>query len=252
MGSQDVPDASNRHEDTQFITSRLRTWAARFCILALSIYCIGWVIHLSGGFAYIAQLQAYLCPHSPHPRDWQACNDRSTLHDVYEDPLAAIRTEFAEHGTKVFGWPSTGGIWVKEDCYGVELDFLGLDRFHASGTEREADPEAEDAFCQRLQYLGARFCETEFEFNEQRLQRDDRPKLWVGWPGDVPEGGAWVIWLTDVEAAKMGASRIRNALTMKERCEAIKMLGGWYLESWRDVLRSEFAERNDMFYDTEL
>jgi hypothetical protein len=29
----------------------------------------------------------------------------------------------------VYGWPAKGGLYVLEDCVGLELDFLGLDRF---------------------------------------------------------------------------------------------------------------------------
>lgn len=248
MASKDTGSLPTHHEDTALSTSRLRTWATRFCILAISIYCIGWVLQLTEALYYISNFRASQYPHPPYPQDDNTCD----LHDIAEDPLPAVRTVFGSLGTIVYGWPSTGGVWIKEDCYGVEMEFLGLNRFNATPTQRKSDPQTEDAFCQRLEYIGARFWETEYAYNKQVLQRDERRKLWAGWPGEVPDGGSWSIWLDDFEAAELGVSRIRNAFTMQERCEAIEMMGGHYLERWRDVLRSENAEENDMFYDTEL
>jgi hypothetical protein len=49
----------------------------------------------------------------------------------------------------VLGWPSKGGIYSL-DCTGVELDFLGLDRFHNTKGPSESDPDArsnEEAHC---------------------------------------------------------------------------------------------------------
>lgn len=239
-----------------FISSRLRTWVIRLCLLGFLINCVGWLMFRSGPNIYLDRLQARLFPRTPDPLDREifvqykyTCD----LHDPDEDPLPSIRTEFTGRGTIVYGWPSTGGVWVKHDCYGVEMGFLGLDRFNGSDTQRDSDPEAEDAFCQRMEYIGARFYETEYEYNKkQSWPGDERPQLWVGWPRDVPEGGAWALWLSDIETARMGVSRVRNAFTMQERCEAIKMLGGRFFENWADVLRSEPEESKDMDTDTEL
>lgn len=35
-------------------------------------------------------------------------------------------------GGLVQGWPSKGGVYILDNCFGLELDFLKLDRFHSS------------------------------------------------------------------------------------------------------------------------
>lgn len=49
-------------------------------------------------------------------------------------------------GVDVYGWPSKGGVYVLHDCLGVELDFLGYDRFDLPLDLVEPQPE-EDAHC---------------------------------------------------------------------------------------------------------
>ena len=151
-----------------------------------------------------------------------------------EDPLPAIRTDFGGRGTIVYGWPSTGGLWVHSDCYAVELDFLGLPRFHPSDTERFSP--AEDSFCKRLEMIGARFHESEYAYNHHGYRYRDSG-VWYGWPGDAPDGGVWVLRTKGIEDAELGVARIRNARTMDERCKAIEMLGGKFYERWDDAKR---------------
>jgi hypothetical protein len=68
-------------------------------------------------------------------------------------PSSRFRVEFASGpGVTVLGWPSKGGIYVLSPCFGVELDFLELDRFH--NTERPSKSNAdsksdEEAHCDR-------------------------------------------------------------------------------------------------------
>lgn len=146
----------------------------------------------------------------------------------------AIRTEFGALATFFYGWPSTGGVWVHEECYGVELDFLGLDRFNSSATQRFS-PE-QDEFCKRLQRIGGDFYESKFDYNGRRPQ-DRKSRLWIGWPAGKPEGGLWVPKTQFFDAAALGVSRIKNALTMSERCKAIEMLGGRYYKSWDEFVK---------------
>jgi hypothetical protein len=57
-------------------------------------------------------------------------------------------------GVKVFGYPSKGGVYVLDNCFGVELDFLGLDRFNNTERPSKLDPDwqaKEDAHCDRSQ-----------------------------------------------------------------------------------------------------
>lgn len=169
---------------------------------------------------------------SASSREKAVASDECDLHDPNEDPLPATRTEFGGKGTIVYGWPSTGGVWVHEDCYGVELDFLGLSRFEPSDTARFSP--AEDDFCKRLEMIGAYFYESEYAYQVQTF-RHNAPRVWYGWPGDAPQRGVWVLRTEGPQGAELGVSRIKNALTMEERCKAIEMLGGKFYERWDDV-----------------
>lgn len=206
----------------------------------LLVWLVFTAIALFAGFRILTQLQN----NSPRRYGMSTMEmgddaDNISLDDPFEDPLPAVRTAFGSGGTLVFGWPSTGGVWVHTNCYGVELDFLGLDRFQVSETQRVSDPDAEDAFCQRLDKIGARFYATERDYNAWSLQRDRRPTLWVGWPGRVPEDGSFALWVSPCEGAEKGTARIRNAFDMAERVEAIKSLGGRFYQRWEDVKEDE-------------
>lgn len=202
-------------------------------LIAVSVYFAINSYSQPGSILHGARIWAR--PYMPHQSDpnmsLQNDDDTCDLHDPNEEPLPAVRTEFGAAGTIVYGWPSTGGVWVHEDCYGVELNFLGLDRFEPSETQRYS-PE-EDAFCNRLEKIGGRFFASELEYNRQSF-RDRKARVWIGWPAGKPEGGLWVLKTELSEASEMGVSRIRNALTMAERCKAIEKLGGKYYESWED------------------
>lgn len=54
-------------------------------------------------------------------------------------------------GVSVYGWPSQGGIYTLHGCMGVELDFLGYDRFDLPLDLVEPQP-AEDEHCNRSKW----------------------------------------------------------------------------------------------------
>lgn len=142
------------------------------------------------------------------------------------------RTSFgAGPGTLVFGWPSKGGLYVLRGCGGVELDFLQLDRFNV--TIRSQNPAEEDAHCANMRKLGATWFESEEAFLLSALQhsRPDRLVLFAGWP---LAGGVWVLKTTYAEASSRGLGRIKNALNMEERCQAIEKLGGIFYADPKD------------------
>ncbi|KAK4555505.1 hypothetical protein LTR86_007257 [Recurvomyces mirabilis] len=163
-------------------------------------------------------------------------------------PTPAVRTQFGPLGTLVYGWPSTGGVWIHEDCYGVELDFLNVSRFEPAATEHVSDPVAEDELCQRLEWIGGRFYASERAYIDQVLEEHvergsdtwfQAATWWYGWPGVVPEGGVWALQVRADKRWEVGISRIRNAFTMEERCRAIEISGGKFYEKWEDIARNE-------------
>ncbi|KAK5158432.1 hypothetical protein LTS14_003451 [Recurvomyces mirabilis] len=179
--------------------------------------------------------------------DDSSCNldFESKIHPLF--PTPAVRTQFGALGTLVHGSPSTGGIWLHKDCYGVELDFLNVSRFEPAATERVSDPVTEDEFCQRLEWMGGIFFASERAYIDQVLENLDRSsdtwfeaaRWWYAWPGVVPEGGVWALQVRADGRWEIGISRIRNAFTMEERCRAIEMSGGKFYEKWEDTPRDE-------------
>lgn len=124
-----------------------------------------------------------------------------------------------------------------------QLDFLGLPRFETTETERDSDPEKEDAFCQRLQWIGGRYYESDTAYNNYQPEQYalQRSHAWFAWPGEVPEGGVWVLW-QGPGSPYNGLGRIKNAYTMEERCKVIEMLGGTFYENWDDVQEPDFGD----------
>ncbi|KAI4246903.1 MAG: hypothetical protein LQ352_006270 [Teloschistes flavicans] len=149
-------------------------------------------------------------------------------HWISPDPVSNVRTQFGGGSTIVRGFPSAGGIYLLQNADPVELEFLSLDRFHE--TSRSNDAVEEDAFCQRMRAMGARWFDSEEEADEgppleyRNGKRVGRTQLWLGWSAN---GGVWVLEIDEYEGARKGiGGRIRNAKNMEERCKFIEMLGG--------------------------
>lgn len=75
----------------------------------------------------------------------------------YDGRHPELRAEFAlGPGGFVRGWPSKGGIYVLSHVFGVELEFLGLDRFNNTARPSISDPaaaaEEEEAHCNKNEY----------------------------------------------------------------------------------------------------
>ena len=99
--------------------------------------------------------------------------DSSCPPSITQDPSSNLRTVFGlGSGAFVRGFPSSGGIYILEDCDGVELDFLHLDRFTTAN--RSDDPTVEDKHCENMRRLGAKWWSHEFEFDKTRFFRSDR------------------------------------------------------------------------------
>ncbi|KAL7808606.1 hypothetical protein V8C26DRAFT_423438 [Trichoderma gracile] len=149
-------------------------------------------------------------------------------------------------GAHVRGWPSKGGIYILEDCVGLELDFLKLDRFQKPPQRPPSGPDAdaeEEAHCNRMRQLGAVWWENEeqwametiiapYQSSLRRVQRFVK----TGWPAG---GGVWVLDIPLDDAVTKGAGIIYNAHDMEERCRLIEQLGGVFFENPKDWLDVE-------------
>jgi len=124
------------------------------------------------------------------------------------------RVDWTDHGCHVFGWPSTGGVVIKEDADAVDLQFLGLNRLDPQ-KERWGDQEREDEFVRRLRMVGGKFWRGEWEARKvwkwevdldwgmmpgrevdldwgMMPRREDVRKVVYGWVSMEKGGGIWV------------------------------------------------------------
>ncbi|ROW14347.1 hypothetical protein VPNG_04014 [Cytospora leucostoma] len=153
--------------------------------------------------------------------------------------LARLNNRFRSHynlgpGVGIQGLPACGGEYLLSGATGVELDFLGLDRFR--DTERPPGAVAgspdEEAHCDRMRQLGALWFPDTHTFVEWAVgDTGDSPYIKVGWPAG---GGVWVLSSTEDEAGEMGVGIIHNAYNMEERCKALELLGAVFYEEPRD------------------
>ena len=145
------------------------------------------------------------------------------------------RTEFGRNGCAVFGWPSTGGVFIKEPADIVDLEYLGLDRFQPSS--RSTDVHEENLFCKKMHRLGAAWWESEEDYTDVLLGMRQRSpvessEVVFGWPST---GGVWVLRLEDREKLPKDFGKIHMALNMDERCRVIEGYGGTFYPNPEDV-----------------
>lgn len=152
-------------------------------------------------------------------------------------------TDYGFHQNTVRGWPSSGDIIIAQGVHPVELKYIQVNRF--ASTARSPITTVEDEFCMRLRSIGGKWWKDYVDFQKARICRIrtlysvEQDIVYLGWPKD---GGVWVLHYSDVGNRTIAAGRgipigtIYNALTMEERCDAIRACGGHRFE---DPLNSE-------------
>lgn len=135
-------------------------------------------------------------------------------------------------------WPSTGGIIIASGVHPVELEYIGVDRFHLN--EFSSNQTEEDGFCMKLRKIGGMWWEDYYDhdwatgYKMRKLSVEEREVLFLGWPED---GGVWILRFENsakVRNRGWHIGIINNALTMEERCKAIEIAGGTYYEKPED------------------
>ena len=166
-----------------------------------------------------------------------------------------VRTIFNDTGAVLYGWPSRGGVIILDPALPVDLDFLHLNPLDPP-SDRLDDQEAEDAFCQQLLLLGAKWWDSEARSNivyaiekggghpgsemqtrgvdgAFRIEEQPPPTMRekrvvrVGWP---ESGGLWVAeydttWAGVDEEDKLcdeDLGRVAMCRSMEERCRVLK------------------------------
>ncbi|KAF2267585.1 hypothetical protein CC78DRAFT_456807, partial [Lojkania enalia] len=74
------------------------------------------------------------------------------------------RISFSTTGTTVFGYPSQGGLISLSPAHIPDFTFLALDRLNPALT-RHSSPATEDAFCDKLLRLGAKWWDSRARYH---------------------------------------------------------------------------------------
>lgn len=154
---------------------------------------------------------------------------KSYVEDEIFEPLKRYSHPYG----KVACWQDNG-VWIKQ-LSSVEMAGLGVDRFQ--DTDRALNQTEEDAFCMDLRMYGARFWELPPQWPEHVNWCEDidacvKPTREVNFEMCFPASGG--LWMLDTsqgwDRLYPKISGLQKSLTMDERCEVIKGLGGRFCE----------------------
>ncbi|TKX24282.1 hypothetical protein C1H76_3384 [Elsinoe australis] len=172
-----------------------------------------------------------LIHHAPPPW-YEEASDIDRTDSYYSQPESTYRSELSDTAAIVRFWPSTGGLLLREHATGIEVDFLGLDRFDNVPRPSPYNATLEDDFCERLERLGATHCEDESDYFGSMMHRTRRYRALLAWP-ENDTGGTWALVLSAKEWRRTAC--VHNARTMEERGEMIRRLGGRYFGDWTEL-----------------
>ncbi|GKZ26823.1 hypothetical protein AbraIFM66951_007900 [Aspergillus brasiliensis] len=173
-----------------------------------------------------------------HPRpviedsanDWASC---SML-----PPLSTTeRTKFGTGpgGCVVYGYPSTGGVLVKEADL-LDMLFLSLSRSQES--QRSPSVEEEDRFCHLLRRTGAKWWSSredrlEAQLGAREMTAEEEKVLVFGWPTDGV--GVWVLRYESDRQLPKDFGRMSLAMNMEERIQMMREYGATFVEDVTQV-----------------
>jgi uncharacterized protein YifE (UPF0438 family) len=151
-------------------------------------------------------------------------------------PLSTTeRTEFGTLGCIVYGYPSTGGVLIKEAGL-LDMLFLSLSRFHAS--QRSLSADEEDRFCNLMRRSGATLWPSkeywiEVELGAREATEEEEKVLVFGWPTDG--AGVWVLRFGSARQMPRGFGRMSLAMNMEEKIQMMKEYGATFVEDVSQV-----------------
>ncbi|RAQ54270.1 hypothetical protein AFGD_005568 [Aspergillus flavus] len=166
--------------------------------------------------------------------DWDDTPDWDIPYVANPSLSATDRTVFHNQGCTVFGYPSTGGVLIKEADL-VDMLFLSLPRSHASQCSPSADEE--DRFCNLMRRTGATLWPNKQNWRQVetgfRKRTKEQAKVMVyGWPTD---GGVWVLRFESSEELPHDFGRIGFAMNMGEKIQIMREYGATFVEDITQV-----------------
>ncbi|GIK01853.1 hypothetical protein Aspvir_005894 [Aspergillus viridinutans] len=145
------------------------------------------------------------------------------------------RTEFGTRGCLIYGYPSTGGVLIKEADL-LDLLFLSLPRSHVSLRSPSADEE--DRFCNLLRRTGATWWPSredwvEVQLGMREMTEEEEKVVEFGWPTDGV--GVWVLRFMSAEQLPRDFGRMRLAMNMEEKIQIMREYGATFVEDVTQV-----------------
>ncbi|KAJ5696891.1 hypothetical protein N7536_007303 [Penicillium majusculum] len=146
------------------------------------------------------------------------------------------RTVFGPLGCVVYGYPSTGGVLIKEAADLVDMLFLSVPRSYAS--QRSPSADEEDRFCNLMRRTGAKFWPSKEEWIEVKMEireiTEEEEKVMVyGWPTDGV--GVWVLRYGSASQMPRDFGRMSFAMNMDERIQMMREYGATFVEDITQV-----------------
>jgi len=91
-------------------------------------------------------------PSEPNQQQYELYKEHAKA-IIKRNTPGTFRTHFSATGCSVYGYPSTGGIFIKQDVDVMEMELLSVPRTLV--VDRSLDHAEEDAFCELLRHVGA-------------------------------------------------------------------------------------------------
>jgi hypothetical protein len=145
------------------------------------------------------------------------------------------RTEFGTRGCIIYGYPSTGGVLIKEADL-LDMLFLSLPRSHVA--ERSPSADEEDRFCNLMQRTGATWWPSkedwiEVQMGMREMTEEEEKVLIFGWPTDGV--GVWVLRFPSARKIPRDFGRMSLAINMEERIQIMREYGAMFVEDSTQV-----------------
>ncbi|KAE8312792.1 hypothetical protein BDV41DRAFT_538063 [Aspergillus transmontanensis] len=146
------------------------------------------------------------------------------------------RTSFDTIGCTIYGYPSTGGVLIKE-ANPTDMLFLSLPRSHVS--HRSLDADEEDRFCSLMKRTGATFWPSKRDRSSVQIgfrepTEEEEKVIVYGWPTDGV--GVWILRFKNSEQLPRDFGRINLAINMEEKIQIMRDFGATFVE---DVMQVE-------------
>ncbi|KAE8135574.1 hypothetical protein BDV38DRAFT_272760 [Aspergillus pseudotamarii] len=161
--------------------------------------------------------------------------DRVFSCPISPPPLTTERTVFGTLGCTVYGYPSTGGVLIKEADL-LDMLFLSLPRSHVS--QRSPSADEEDRFCNLMRRTGATFWPSRQDWLDgqiglREVTEEEEKVMVYGWPTD--RVGVWVLRFQSARQLPSDFGRMSLAMNMEEKIQIMREYGAVFVEDVTQV-----------------